>query len=526
MKPQRSRPRIATPARLAALAGCLSAAFAGVATAQHAVGDGHGLDANLQVGSDGRNAPVRDIQSIIRFNNAVVTGNAPYGRSFRGNVGYLASGDFRASLGSNDLFVPMREAAQSTLIGGGIRGTDALQYQFSLATGSPPPDILSGVGGGTFQRSVTATPNALITSGTLRSTASYLTSQALRPSLIGYTQDDAGDQLALTASPLTGVRAVPLRVTGELEDEVEERSALLSGLESTPRGMRGVLSATQALSRVDTLKSSRADEAQEEERSNPFTEAIEQATGEDETAGEASLLERLRRRLRGQLRPGERDPLAPPETQPDQEPAPDAGEEPVEEGLHLDPWGKPLDPNEELLRALRETRVPVQRLGHDVAVRPDAYRNHMAAGQSLLSQGRFFDAEDRFMRALSAAPDDLMATVGRIHAQIGAGLYLSAAANLRRTLTEHPEIVTAEYGPDLMPGAARQVEIISQLRDSVNGADLALAEDTALLLAYVGHHAADYEAMREGLDRLAELTQPDDQAGQAMVTLLRSSWGN
>jgi hypothetical protein len=527
MNPRYQRQQFATPARLAALAGCVAAALAGAANAQSALGDGHALDANQQVGSDGRNAPVRDVQSLIRFNNAVVTGNAPYGRSFRGNVGYLASEDFRASLGSNDLFVPLRESAQSTLVGGGIRGTDALQYQFSLATGAPPPDILSGIGGGTVPRSMAAPPSTLITSGTLRSTASYLTSQALRPSLIGYTRDDDGEQLALTASPLTGVRTVPLRVTSRPGD-AEPGGSLLSGLESTPRGVRGVLSASQALSRVDTSKPTRADQPQEDEaESNPFAQALRRATGEEEAAkpGEASLLDRLRRRLRGQLRPGEVDPLAVPErpqTKPDEKPAPE--EIPSGEGFDL--WGEGMDAsNAELLRALRETRVPVERLGDDATVRPDAYRNHMAAGQSLLSQGRFFDAEDRFMRALSAAPDDLMATVGRVHAQIGAGLYLSAAANLRRTLTEHPEIVTAEYGPDLMPGPARTVEIVSQLRDHVHGPDLSLADDAALLLAYLGHHGGDGEAMREGLDRLEELTEPDDQAGKAMLTLLRSSWG-
>ncbi len=535
MEPRTSRHSLSSPARLIALAGCVSLAMAGAAAAQHAVGDGHALDANLQAGSDGRNTPVRDVQAIIRFNDAVVTGNAPYGRSFRGNVGYLASEDFRASLGSNDLFVPLRESAQSTLIGGGIRGTDALQYQFSLSTGAPPPPVLAGFDGGRVERSVTATPTLLLTSGTLRSTASYLTAQALRPSLIGYRLDDAGDPLALTASPLTGVRQVPLRVDDQTltdgDQAGRERSSLLSGVEPTPRGVRDVLSTSQALSRVDTARGTRADEPVEEDESNPFTRALMRATGQLEAAGQevdASLLDRLRRRLRGELQPGEADPLALPERreQGTDEQEPEAEREPRRgTGDALDPWGEQLDGfDAELLRALRTTRVPVERLADDAAPRPVAYHNHMTAGQSLLAQGRFFDAEDRFMRALSAAPNDLMAMVGRIHAQLGAGLYLSAATNLRSTLTRHPELVTAQYGSELMPGAARQTEIIGQLRDHVNGRDLALAEETALLLAYMGHHSSDFEAMREGLDKLEELTPADDEAGQALLTLLRTSW--
>lgn len=535
MTPRTPHHSLSTPARLAALAGCLSLALTGVAAAQHAAGDGHALDANLQAGSGGRNAPVRDIQSLIRFNDAVVTGNAPYGRSFRGEVGYLASEDFRASLGSNDLFVPLRESAQSALVGGGIRGTDALQYQFSLATGTPPPNILAGLGGGRIQRSGSATPSTLITSGTLRSTASYLASQALRPSLIGYKTDDEGEPYAVTASPLTGVRAVPMRVgdeplpTGtETEKPAPETSSLLSGLESSSRGVRDVLSASRELSRLDTGRPTRADQPPEDEdENNPFAQALLRAIGQDKAAGaDASLLDRLRRRLQGDLRPGEQDPLAMPEspaTEPQEETTPEPETTPQEE---LNPWGEdPNDPNGALMRALRETRVPIQRLADDATVRPEAYRNHMTAGQSLLAQGRYFDAEDRFMRALSAAPNDLMATVGRIHAQIGAGLYLSAAANLRTTLAAHPELVTAEYGPELLPPAARRVEIIDQLRDQAKGVDLTLAKDASLLLAYVGHHAQDFEAMREGLDRLDELTSPDDTAGRALLNLLRSSWG-
>ena len=48
----------------------------------------------------GRNA---NMANEIRFRNAIVTGNAPNGLSFRGDAGYLAADDFSAETGANRL---------------------------------------------------------------------------------------------------------------------------------------------------------------------------------------------------------------------------------------------------------------------------------------------------------------------------------------------------------------------------------------------------------------------------------------
>ena len=124
------------------VAGASLLALGGAAFGQNALGDGRVLDNNLRQGSGGVNTRVRSVEAQIRFNNAIVTGNAGFGRSFRGDVGYLASNDFRASLGSNDLYNFRRDSTASAITGSGIRGTDALQYQVSLATGQTVPSFL------------------------------------------------------------------------------------------------------------------------------------------------------------------------------------------------------------------------------------------------------------------------------------------------------------------------------------------------------------------------------------------------
>src|SRR5512142_812694 len=106
--------------RLVAAAAVLG--LAGSALGQYA------LDHSLQVGSGGRNAPGRDLKKELEFRNAVITGNAPGGISFRGDVGYRAPGEFFGHLGSNDTFAFRRDSAYSGLAGLGLLGTDALQY--------------------------------------------------------------------------------------------------------------------------------------------------------------------------------------------------------------------------------------------------------------------------------------------------------------------------------------------------------------------------------------------------------------
>ena len=112
---------------LLALAGSLASVTPG-ALAQNALGDGRALDANLQQGAGRQNAPGRNsnFAEEVRFRNAIVTGNAPGGMSFRGEAGYLSSDDFRAPLGSDNLFSFQRDSLYSASRRG-IRGVDALR---------------------------------------------------------------------------------------------------------------------------------------------------------------------------------------------------------------------------------------------------------------------------------------------------------------------------------------------------------------------------------------------------------------
>lgn len=125
------------------------------------------------------------------------------------------------------------------------------------------------------------------------------------------------------------------------------------------------------------------------------------------------------------------------------------------------------------------------------------YAQHMRAGERLLSEGMWFIAEERFVAALSGKPGDAMAAIGRVHAQIGAGLYLSASTNLADLLRAYPELSTVRYEEKLLPGAERLERIRVQLRArSVD--DNANARNAGFLLAYLGYQTERPGDIREG----------------------------
>src|SRR5215471_6059992 len=190
----------------------------------------YALDRNLQVGSGGVNAPGRDFKKELEFRNAIVTGNAAGGISFRGDVGYRAPGEFFGHLGSNDLFAFRRDSALSGLGGVGIRGTDALQYQFAVTTGNVPPSGLTGIpvysrsGAGIRAEQTIDRPQRAegfrevsrpkpddpgydergLTLLAVRSPSAYMANRGLQPTVLGRGEENA-EPKAVTASMLRGV---------------------------------------------------------------------------------------------------------------------------------------------------------------------------------------------------------------------------------------------------------------------------------------------------------------------------------
>ncbi len=512
---------------------------AGAASGQDAHGDGRVKDANQRVGSGGYNSAVRaDFSAANALRAAIVTGNAPGGLSFRGDVGYAAPREFRGELGSDDLFEFRRDSLYSGLSGQGIRGTDALQYQFALTTGSRPPAALAG--SLTVQRDATgvqvpvdparpatdAAAGAVSTltrvdpasfgdtrgagSWRLRSSAGYVTDRSLAESLVGGYETEAGDRFGVSASPLGGIRSFEVSPQSQRSRDTLAMPSDASSPAAQPM-TADTAAQTTSLSAYDRLVEGVQGEY-----------GLQRGLNTGGEGGVVEMVEEQNRKLREFLESVRSD--ATPEPIQQDEPS---GEEP---GEPIDP-DEPVPASERLIReldelgvergaieALRSTQTRI-----DDLVDPgrfagqDFYATHMTNGRELMAAGRYFEAEARFSLALSVREGDPTASIARVHAQIGAGLFLSASVNLRDTFTQNPLLIAATYAPELMPTDARLRSVIERLNARVDG-EGSEARAAALLLAYVGRHADDQNLVRRGLSRL-DVDGPD-----RLAQLLRLVW--
>lgn len=578
------------------------------ALSQDALGDGRSLDANLS--TRGRYNTARpSFAQELQFRNAIVTGNAPGGLSFRGDLGYRAAGEFTGELGSDSLYAFRRDSLYSGLAGMGIRGTDALQYQFSLTTGARPPQNLMGdltytrddqfqssaayAGAQIPRTTLNADPNfvdprgmnlyrpsaqeaelADALTGSLRSASQYTSTNTLSPVLLNTFELGVDRQpFGLTASVLTGVTTVPMADPTQRPGQPAQPGQARPGQTGQP-GQPGQnaqpqqpMSAYQQV--VERLRERAA--AQAERTENPANAEM-QAVLDRLNALRAGLMGVTPPPGPGQAQPnqpaqpGATQPGVPQpgQTQPGQpgqtQPAPGAPTAPidtgprqvtpqpiapaapgtdaaprtappgmqsegarliggpagVEQAVQNDPARLFLDP--ETLELIRAAETPLPNFVDPDAANRDLYSEHMRAGERLISSERYFDAEERFARALAIRPGDPIAQVGRAHAQLGAGLVLSASVNLRSLFILNPEMIGARYAGRLLPAPDRINALIENLRERsglrpVTGRgteDVGSRVAAAFLIAYLGFQNNQPDAVREGLAAVEQMGSAED----------------
>ncbi|MCA9304224.1 MAG: hypothetical protein KC996_08885 [Phycisphaerales bacterium] len=546
-------PRIAAAALISALG-----VLAGSALGQTALGDGTALDASLS--TQGRlNVSRPSFATELQFRNAIATGNAPGGMSFRGDLGYRAAGEFTGALGSDSLFAFRRDSLYSGLAGMGIRGTEAVQYQFALTTGATPPRDLMGnlsvsrdYGVQTNRRVGTdsGAPIAINPEirdmdprgrslstysserddgsllGTLRSSASYISTSGLQPVLLNvYGEGIERTPYGLTASNLRGVTTVPMYTNAQAfqKDEGEE------------------LNTDQFRTSITDLANEQAQRAREltEKRSDP-----NKAQTTDSPAGEdwfANRMKEIREELYGvpsidaavdEGLSGEGDGANPTDpTQPD-----DSISEKLKElEINYDEEGNPIESDAleltpRLLEILRGDAAPLNKFVNQDISSDDVYIDHIRTGERLIAAERYFDAEERFTRALAIRPGDLTAQIGRIHAQIGAGMVLSASVNLQAILTDFPQLAGTRYSEKLLPSKSRTEALVDGLRirsgvtrvnDELLHEDPRIRLSSGLLLAYLGYQSLDEQAVSEGLGVVNEV---GSDADRRLAFLLEQIW--
>ena len=478
------------------------------ASAQDALGDGRALDANLRVGSGGRNDRARDFRMELELRNAIVTGNVPGGMAFRGEVGYLAANDFRGNLGSNDLYRFQRDAFYSGLATRNLAGMESLERSLGFTVagqsagyfGGPLIINRSGAHAGAQEatlRSESDTTRADVfgnVAGSMRSPGLQILRDAERADSVAYSKGDGSDgSLVVGASSLLGVKPLPAwsivfnPITSESRlpdagDDSQTRTSTPAIPVVSPH--QRILDALEEnLSRVETTRQdtritpSGPFEGEEEARATPTQEGPKDDSPEGRSGPtpvpQSSVIPSLEE-LRELLDPSSTDPKASEEQGSEQRSA------------------------VQVARELLGIEIPsISQLTTDQDA-TDLYGEHMRRGETLLGEARWFHAEERFTAALAINPGDALAAAGRVHSQLGAGMFLSAAVNLRNLLRAYPEFIPVRFDPKLLPRDDRMGVIERQLQQRCER-DTPVGRDAALLLAYLGHQHTDRAMVEDGL---------------------------
>lgn len=136
--------------------------------------------------------------------------------------------------------------------------------------------------------------------------------------------------------------------------------------------------------------------------------------------------------------------------------------------------------------------------------------------QDELAKGQYIDAQDRYAQVLWLRPNDPLARAGRLNAQIGAGMYLSAYLHLRDLFENYPEMILVRYQANLLPNDERMENARQQLMEQV---ETTKEVGPPLLLAYLGYQTETYSVTKYALDAAAARS-PEDPLTQA----LRAAW--
>ena len=176
------------------------------------------------------------------------------------------------------------------------------------------------------------------------------------------------------------------------------------------------------------------------------------------------------------------------------------------------------DVEEEAIKVIAAALRHGERISHFGSKYQTRFDELVQQGEEQLATGAYFLSGQRFNHALRLIPGHPLATAGLGHANIGAGLYLSAGHVLQSLLSFQPEMIDVMYDPQLLPTridlVRSAVTIGLRLDEKRDGATY------AFLLAYIGHQLNDLDMVQRGLNVLEASTDKHDP----LVPLLKSIW--
>lgn len=526
---------------------------------------GNALDANLKVGSGGFNSRSARSEAYtyrnLQARNLVVTNGVAGGRGFRGDVGYVAPGDFAGRTSGDSTYAFRRDSALS--------GLEFLSSSRQVDTFN----IAQGMGVFQYRRDYTSLPevnsiqgvrriedaeirldraNAAIRTGNLLDTA-------VAPSNLGLVQAADGELERATSSTIRGIqfpRADQYQPDSIYEQSVFNRAqffdddAVMQGFAPEPF--------VTPLERMTQSESAANDARLESDASTAgqyeaiLQRVLEKYEGRDDVSLDISGLQKFRRDLdridaaitpdrigseqtesvgtsdtRRPGLPGDRvvvpglgvgpgDAIddafaAPAKTDAPDEEADGEGSRRSQDGGEEEDGVRSV---EELLDALAHGEVIETLVDPKMRVR---VQEIVTQAETAMMEGEYFQAEDRFEVALRLNPGNPMLEGGLANAQIGAGLYRSAGVTLSRLFRDHELMVDVDWEDGLIAKDTRLKVAVSEI-ESMIARRPESAGTLGLVLAYIGRQLGDRDLIEQGLDRI------DDAKLQPLVPLLRGVW--
>lgn len=534
--------------------------------AQRAVPGGHAMDANTHAYNGKYNAPLQPFL-LNELNNAIVTGNVPRGKGFRGDVGYSAAGDFRGATSTDKFYRFQTDSYFSGLPLQGLQPFQSLGYDVSIK-GQYIPNPLSMT---MLKRQFSATnlietpkynsadtmSRKFNTEGSLKDIREFSkavdmlnqdfsgrTTNMMYHNSLNQLNDFSKTQRKLDRK----VRVYSFRTLPDNVSELSDRYSLdaitqqYNASELTDNNYLNTnnnynLKPAQTGNTDNGLISNRI------ETRKSGAAPVSLKLGQDKyadllanmvTAGNPSLsatpdnnpankiytnemlqamqdldkqLSKIGYDIASRKSTNTSTTITPPNAPKNQAQKPDTDKSPAKDFRdfsHLD------------IKTLTANLKPIKNLTSDTS--DSQFNKIMTEAENALISGQYFDAERHFQTALNLVPNNPFALAGKIHSQMAAGLYLSATRNLRSLFTQHPEFIGIKYDKNLIPPPVRINSLITDIMN-LSETDPQQWNDAGLLLAYTGHITANQDLVKQGLDNWQKNT-PDD----TLVQIIRDIW--
>ena len=140
-----------------------------------------------------------------------------------------------------------------------------------------------------------------------------------------------------------------------------------------------------------------------------------------------------------------------------------------------------------------------------------------AQAEQAMIQGEYFKAEGRLDLALKLSPGNPILEAARANAQIGAGLYRSAALTLTGLYRRHKEMMDVSWDESVRPSTARLLYAASDI-ESMIAKDPNGSSGLGIVIAYIGRQLGDRALIDTGLDLVQDERLAD------LVSQLRTVW--